>query len=289
MLEFFEPDTLGEALALGARFGSDANFVAGGTDLVIQMHRGRRDPRYLISLVRLRELAQIEAGVTRVTLGALSTHRDIERHAAFQGIMRGLVESAEVIGGHQVRNVGTVGGNICNASPAADLLPVLLALDARVHLQNERSKRDLPLAAFVEGPGRTARAPDEILLAVSFDRPAPASGTAFLKFGRRRAMEISIVSAAAVVTVDGRGRCMDARIAIGAAAPTAIRAPAAEQQLRGGLVTAGALRAAGRAAADACSPLSDVRASSAYRRRLVETLVGRVVDKAIARASGHRE
>jgi carbon-monoxide dehydrogenase medium subunit len=285
-LEFFEPEVMDEALELGERFGEGASFLAGGTDLVIQMHRGKRQPRQLVSLLRLPELDRIDARGPRITLGGLVTHRSIERHARFQGCLRALVESAEVVGGHQVRNVGTVGGNLCNASPAADLLPILLALEADVHLRSAREARTLPLSSFLQGPGRTARLPGELLVAVSFDALKPRSATAFLKIGRRRAMEISIVSAGAMVRLDDEGRCVEARIAIGAAAPTAIRLPEAESVLRGRALEASALAQAGKAAGKACSPLSDVRASSAYRRRLVETLVARAVAKAAERARG---
>lgn len=282
-VEFFEPATIAEALALGGRWGERGCFVAGGTDLVIQMRRGRRDPQALISLLGVRELHGIDVADEGITLGASTTHREIERHPAFEGALYALVEGAQVIGGHQVRNVATIAGNVCNASPAADLAPVLLTLEADVHVATSEGARRIPLSQFLQGPGRTALAPGELVTAISFDRPPPRTGTSFLKFGRRQAMEISIVSVAALVTLDEDGRRTCARIAVGAAAPTAMRIPDAERLLAGSM-DAGAAGEAARLAARAVSPLSDVRASAEYRRQLVGALVPRALAIAQRRA-----
>src|SRR5204863_7493781 len=137
-----------------------------------------------------------------VTLGALVTHRTLERHPAFHGRLRALVEGAEVVGGHQVRNVATVGGNIVNASPAADVVPVLLALDATVTCLGAGGERTLTLDGFLTGPGQTARRPGELLTSVRFDQLPPGSATAFVKAGRRKAMEVSVVCVAVRLTLD---------------------------------------------------------------------------------------
>ena len=199
--EYHEPASIREAVELGARFGKDARFLAGGTDLMIQIHRGRCAPRHVVSLQRLPGLDAIEVNGT-ITLGALVTHRRIEGAPEFQDALRALVESAEVVGGHQIRNVATVGGNIANASPAADVVPALLALDASVTCAGPDGERTMPLAGFATAPGVTVLRPDELLTRVSFPRLAPRSATAFLKAGRRRAMEISVVCVAAGVTLD---------------------------------------------------------------------------------------
>src|SRR5581483_11790981 len=190
--EYHEPRSVAEAVALAARFGDDARFLAGGTDLVIQMRRGRLAPRHVVSLRQVPGLDALRVD-GRVHLGALVTHRRLERAPVFQGRLRGLVEGAEVVGGHQVRNVGTVGGNVVNASPAADVVPVLLALDAVVVMVGPEAERRLPLGAFLLGPGRTAKRPEELVTAVELPTPAAGTATAFLKAGRRRAMEISVV------------------------------------------------------------------------------------------------
>ena len=167
----------------------------------------------------------------------------------FAGPLRCLVEGAEVIGGHQVRNVGTVGGNLANASPAADLAPCLLAVDGAVTLVGAGGERTLPLERFLLGPNQTLRRPDELLTRVSVPSLSPNTATAFLKAGRRRAMEISVACVAARLTLDAaRERCLEARVALGAVAPTAIRVPAAELALEGRPVGADAFRRAAEAA-----------------------------------------
>jgi carbon-monoxide dehydrogenase medium subunit len=281
--EYHEPTSVAEAVELGGRFGADGRFLAGGTDLIIQMRRGKVAPRHVVSLHRVPGLDAIEANGD-VRLGALVTHRAIERCASFQGRLYGLVEGAEVVGGHQVRNVGTVGGNVVNASPAADVVPVLLALDAAVTCVGTDGERTLALEEFLVGPGETARRPGELLTGVRFAAPGERSATAFLKAGRRRAMEISVVCVAAHLTVDAAGeRCVGARIALGAVAPTTWRAREAERALEGRVLTPEALRDAGRAAAAGCQPISDVRASSRYRRLLVESLVPRALARCLER------
>jgi len=275
--DYHEPSSVREAVDLGARFGADGSFLAGGTDLLVQMRRGQILPRHLVSLHRVPGLDAIELNGT-LSIGALVTHRRLERTAEFRGALAALAEGARVVGGHQIRNVATVGGNIANASPAADVVPVLLALDAAVTVVGPDGERSLPLETFASAPGVTARRPGELLTRVGCPRLPPHSGTAFLKAGRRRAMEISLVCVAVRLTLDaGRERCLEARIALGAVAPTTVRAHAAERSLRGRPLTDQALAEAGRAAAAECRPITDVRASARYRALLVATLVPRAL------------
>ncbi len=282
-VDYHEPTCLAAAVELGTRFGADGRFLAGGTDLMIQMRRGTVAPRHLVSLHRVPGLDAI-TGDGDVTLGALATHRALERFPGFRGGLRALIEGAEVVGGHQVRNVGTVGGNVVNASPAADVVPVLLSLDASVHCVSSSGERTLALEAFLVGPGQTALRPGELVTALRFAAPDGRSATAFLKAGRRRAMEISVVCVAACLTVDAGGeRCAAARIALGAVAPTTMRARGAERLLAGAPLTGAAFREAGRLAAGECHPIDDVRASARYRTLLVETLVSRALARCLAR------
>jgi carbon-monoxide dehydrogenase medium subunit len=281
--EYHEPTSLAEAVDLGARFGTDGRFLAGGTDLIIQIRRGKLRLGHVVGLHRVPGLDGIDANGS-VTLGALVTHRALERHSAFQGRLRALVEGAEVVGGHQVRNVGTVGGNIVNASPAADVTPVLLALDTTVTCVGPGGERTLPLDGFFVGPGQTALRPGELLTSLRFSALPGRSATAFLKAGRRKAMEISVVCVAARLTLDAAGeRCAEARIALGAVAPTTRRARAAERALEGRAPTPDALREAGRLAAVESQPISDVRASARYRTLVVETLVTRALTRCLER------
>lgn len=277
------PGSVPDAVALAQRFGASGRFLAGGTDLIIQISRKRVSVQHLIDLTGLLELAGIEEETDGIRIGALTTHKAIEGHPLFQDALVALPEAARVVGGHQVRNVGTIGGNIANASPAADVLAPLLALDAELTLVSPTEKRRLAIGDFLTGPGRTARRDDELLRDVHIRRLPPRSATAFLKAGRRKAMEISIVCVAARVTLDGTGRCTGARLVLGAVGATALRPRAAEQALEGAMPNDDLLRDAGRIAAQACTPIDDVRASARYRRLLVEALVPRALARCFSR------
>jgi carbon-monoxide dehydrogenase medium subunit len=281
--ELHQPDSVAEAVRLAGALQPEARFLAGGTDLIIQINRKRCVPRHLIALDRIDGLCGIDSAAQEIRIGALTTHKMIEQHPGFSGRLVALQEAARVIGGHQVRNVATIGGNIVNASPAADLVPVLLALDAELLLHGVAGPRRVKLALFLRGPGLTDRAVDEVLLGVAFARAGDGAASAFIKLGRRRAMEISIVCVAALLDCDAAGRCTDVRIALGAVGPTALRAVAAEQSLQGRIPTDAALREAGMLAMSACAAISDVRASAEYRRMLVQTLVPRALRRCLER------
>jgi len=266
---FHRPETIDAAIAFARDYGEAACFIAGGTDLIIQINRRRLAPRHLISLagLGLDTIAETETGYV---IGAMATHDAVVTYPGFQKQLIALTQASAVIGGRQVRNIATVGGNIVNASPAADLVPVLLALEATVELRGSAGVRSLPLDRFLVERGRTDRRPDEILTAVRFDKPPAASATSFIKAGRRKAMEISVICVAAHLVHNGR-----ARIAIGAAASRTVRVPEAEALVE--KQGAGAFRAAGRIAADTSTPIDDVRSSARYRKLLVATLVERAL------------
>lgn len=277
------PGSVTDAVALARRFGDQGRYLAGGTDLIIQIRRKRLAPAHLIDLTGLAELGGIADDADAIRIGALTTHKVIERHKLFQGALLALPEAARVVGGHQVRNVGTIGGNIVNASPAADVVAPLVALEAELTLIGAAGARRLPIGDFLRGPGRTARDPGDLLRDIHVRQLPPRSATAFLKAGRRKAMEISVVCVAARLTLDESGRCAAARIALGAVDATTVRARAAEQALQGAVPTDAALCDAGRLAARACHPIDDVRASARYRGLLVEALVPRALDRCLAR------
>jgi aerobic carbon-monoxide dehydrogenase medium subunit len=266
---FHRPETIDAAIAFAREQGEAARFLAGGTDLIIQINRGRMAPRHLISLAGL-GLDTIDETPTEYVIGAMATHDAVVTHPGFQTHLVALTQASAVVGGRQVRNIATVGGNIVNASPAADLVPVLLALDATVDLRGSDGTRSMPLDRFLVERGRTERRPDEILTAVRFDKPPAASATWFLKAGRRKAMEISVICVAAHLVRNGK-----TRIAIGAAASRTVRVPEAEALVeKQGFA---AFREAGRIAAGTVTPIDDVRASARYRKLLVATLVERAL------------
>lgn len=266
---FHRPATIDAAVAFAREYGEGARFIAGGTDLIIQINRRRLAPQHLISLAGL-GLDTIAETATDYVIGAMATHDAVVTYSGFQRQLVALTQASAVIGGRQVRNVATVGGNIVNASPAADLVPVLLVLDATVELRGSTGTRELPLDRFLVERGRTERRPDEILTLVRFAKPPAASATWFLKAGRRKAMEISVICVAAHLVQGGK-----ARIAVGAAAPCTLRVPEAEVLVE--KQGAAAFREAGRIAAETATPIDDVRASARYRKLLVATLVERAL------------
>jgi carbon-monoxide dehydrogenase medium subunit len=273
--EFHAPSTIDAAIALAAKHGEAARFIAGGTDLVIQIKRNRLAPQHVISLTGL-GLGTILQTPTEYVIGATTTHNDVVFYPAFQRELVALTEASAVVGGRQIRNIATVGGNIVNASPAADLVPVLLTLDAKVELAGSHGTRTMPLDRFLLDRGRTARRVDEVLTAVRFAKPPTASASCFLKAGRRKAMEISVVCVAArlVRKADGCGFAK-AGIAIGAAASRTLHVPEAEALV----VERGedAFAQAAALAAERAAPIDDVRASARYRRLLVAALVERAL------------
>lgn len=272
-------DSVEQAIDLVRTLGSNTFFLAGGTDLIIQTSRGRKAPHHVIDISRIPSLAGIHCDKNALSIGTITTHKEIERHPFIRQRLTALAEAARVVGGHQVRNIATVGGNIANASPAADVAVALLALGATVELTSIDTTRSLSLDAFFLGPGKTARTEGELVRGV--DIPLEEnSASAFLKAGRRKAMEISVVCVAASLIIDPPSRtCLAARVALGAVAPIPMRARAAEAHLIGRNLTPDVLRRAGEIAADESSPLDDVRASAAYRRILVSALVPRALER----------
>lgn len=282
--EYHGPQSIDEALALLTRFGSDARLLAGGTDLVISMRRGKIEPCHLIDLTRIAALREIAVD-GEIALGALATHRDVEDSPSFAGALRAVAEAATVIGGHQIRNTGTVVGNIANASPAADTPPALLCFDPFIEVVGPSGIRQVALEDFLLGPGKTGLSPVEMIRRVRMPKPPPLTGSAFIKIGRRQAMEISIVCVAARVSLaDDRRTCRQVRLALGAVAPTWVRAKEAERLLEGTDWSAAGLTQAAQLAVRAATPISDVRASAEYRRMVIGAIVPRALRMARDRA-----
>lgn len=272
-MRYHRPTSLAEALRLAADEPA-ARFLAGGTDLLVAMREGRARPPALISLRRVPELAGISDGGA-LTIGALTTVADLIAHRGVAEACPVLVEAARAIGGPQIRNAATVGGNLCNASPCADLAPPLLVLDAAVRLEGPRGGRELPLEDFFEAPGRTRLAPGELLTAIVVPRPPSGARAAFAKKGRV-AMDLALASVAVLLELDG-DRCGLARVAAGSVAPRPIRLRGVEALLEGQRLEPERLAAARAQAEREVSPISDVRAGAVYRRRLVGALLSRAV------------
>jgi CO/xanthine dehydrogenase FAD-binding subunit len=273
--EFYSPRTLAElcqALADGS-----GRLIAGGTDVIPQMRDGRFQAERLVDLSRQGALRFVEGRNGKITVGALTTYAHMIGSSLLQSEAAALVQASRLVGSIQTRHRGTLGGNIGNASPAGDTLPPLLVLNAEVTLMSARGERTPKVADLLQGPGRTAIGPDEVIHHVSFERLPPKAGSIFLRLGNRRGMAVSVASAAVMLQL-GPGRVVDeARIALGAVAPTAIRCPQAEGVLKSQPLTDSRLGEAARIAAGECAPIDDVRGTAQYRRHVVAHLVGRAL------------
>jgi CO/xanthine dehydrogenase FAD-binding subunit len=285
---FAAPTALDEALAVLAA-DPFARPVAGGTDLVVAARQGRQAlPESIVAIDRIEGLA--ESGRDDegwLVIGALTSHAWLAASSEVRSGWTALADAAAIVGSPATRATGTVGGNLMNASPAAETVGPLVAFDAVVTLRSQSAgSRDVPVAELATGPGRTTAAAGELLTAVRVPPPAPGSGSAYIRLEYRRAMEIAVVGAAALVTLNGDGTVAAARVALTAVAPTIVRAQAAEEALVGRSADRESALAAGAAAAALAAPIDDVRASAEYRRAMLEVVVARTITAAIGRARG---
>ena len=269
------------ALEIAAGLKDGWRYIAGGTDLVIQLRRGVRQSDDLIDLSSISSMRGIEANESDFRIGALCTHKDIEVHEALSVAFPSLRDAARVVGGHQIRNVGTIGGNLANASPAADVAVALLALDATISAKGRNSSRKIAIDDLFVSSGKTTLTPGELIEWVSIARSSKQMSSTFLKVGRRKAMEISVVSAAICLTFATNGVCEKARIALGAVGPRPLRAKAAERLLEGSKIDSALAAHASEQAQKECSPRSDPRASASYRTKVVEGLVKRGISQCL--------
>ncbi len=256
-----------------------ASLYAGGTDLLVQRRRGLVQAQTLICLERLEELARLEESEDELRLGALATHARLLEWEPLARHFPVLVSALSHLGSPPVRHMGTLGGNLVTASPAGDTLPPLYALGARVELLSARGSRSLDLARFIQGPGRVDLAPGEVVARVVLKKRPGWNRQHFEKVGRRRALAIAVASLAAVLQVE-EGRVVRARLAWGSLGPTVVTSRRVEAALEGGAMEEGRLQEAARLAREAVSPISDIRASADYRRRLAGNLLLRLAQGA---------
>jgi aerobic carbon-monoxide dehydrogenase medium subunit len=279
--DFILPDSLDEALSVLAKNAKNGTVsLAGGTNLVVDMRAGRESPTGLVGLTNIAELRYISMDADSIAMGAGTTVSDILNNAELCAAAPSLAEAAGVFAGMMVRNTATIAGNVCCGSPAADLMPPLLALDAELKIASASGKRSLPLSEFYVGFKENQLKPDELVTEISFPVPAPGSVNLFYKLARRKGDAITVTGVAVAVEFDG-DTCSAARIVLGAVAPTVMRSSAAEEVLIGNKLTPELIaEAAEKAVADA-SPIDDVRASADYRRHCVGVLTRRLLTQAL--------
>lgn len=254
--------------------------LAGGTDLILFMEMGRLQPTTVIDISRLTELRYIRGDAQAIRIGPLTTHSELVQSPLLKEWAPILPMAAATIGAVQIRNRGTIGGNVATASPAGDTIAALIALDAAVTLRSVRGARRVALEQFLRGPGQTVLAPDEYIAEIDFPTPPFAARGVYYKAGRRKAQAIALVSVAVQLVV-ADGHVTQARLALGSVAPTVMRATAAERVLHGRRLTLDMCRQAAQIAAGEAQPIGDLRASAGYRRALVQTWLRRALEACI--------
>lgn len=282
---YHAPKSLAEAVAVLEREGPGGRVIAGGTDLLVQAKERGAVPTYVVSLKDVAELADfaydpvhgLSIGA-RVPLGKVASSPEVVAHYA------ALATGASLVGSYQIQNRGTVGGNICNASPSADTSPGLLIAGAVAKVHGPSGARDIAISDFFVGPGRTALVNSEVLVAIQLPAQPPRTGSAYERHTPRQEMDIAIAGVGAQVTLDDHGKIADLRVALGAVGPTPFRAPRAEARGIGHHPDDATVREVARIAAGEARPISDQRGSAEYRRRLVEVLTRRTILAAVDQA-----
>ncbi|MGA2461962.1 MAG: xanthine dehydrogenase family protein subunit M [Candidatus Bathyarchaeia archaeon] len=279
-LQYSEPSTLKEAFSILAKV-EGAKILAGGTDVIVSMREGKIAPAHIVNIKRISGLDKIGPSTGGgLRIGALATIGAVETSALVRNAFPMVAEAAHQIGSLPVRNRATVGGNLCNSSPSADMAPPLIALGAVAKIAGPKGRRSVNLEEFFTGPGKTVLSKVEILTEIHIPDPPRNSFGAFLKHGPRQCMDIATVNAAVMVTLKGKV-CENARVVLGAVAPVPMRAKRAEAEIRGKPIEDEIIRKVGEIAAKECVPISDVRGSADYRREVVNVLVRRLFGKAL--------
>jgi CO/xanthine dehydrogenase FAD-binding subunit len=282
--EYFAPKTLKQALKVLAEKGEGARVMAGGTDLILKMKNGLLKPQAIISLKEVEGLDRIAFKPGKgLSIGATALLADVAGHKTIQKRFPAVAAAAAETANVQIRNMGTVGGNLCNAAPSADNAPSLIAMGAGVTLAGLKGERRLPLDQFFTGPGQTAMEPGEIMTDLWVPLPPSNFGTSYQHVSARGKVDISAVCVGVMAGFDGE-ICQEVRICLGAVAPVPLRAMATEKLLQGQKWTAELIKAAGEQAAQEARPISDVRASAEYRREMVAVLTRRALKEAYCRA-----
>lgn len=279
---YLEPTSVDEVLDLLARYGDEAKLIAGGTGLVNLMKQRLVQPTYLIGLRRVPGLSEVQQGDV-LRIGAVCTHRTLETSTLVRTHVPLLTETFQQVASVRIRTVATIGGALAHADPNQDPPPSLLVLAARVYLRSRQRDREVAMSDFFTGYYETVMEPNELLTAVIIPPQPAGSGTAFLKFLPRTRDDYATVAVAARVTLEN-DRITEARVALGAAATTPIRATAVENALRGERPTPALFRAAAALGTEAVDPTSDFRGSAAYKRDMAAVFVQRALVRAVARA-----
>jgi carbon-monoxide dehydrogenase medium subunit len=285
-LDYVAPSTIDEAVAVLGKHGASARVLAGGTDIIIQVRERRRDVAVMVDAKHIPELMSLQPtpeGGLRI--GAAVSCQTLRTNDDLRDGYPAICDSAELIGGIQIQSRASLGGNLCNSSPAADSIPSLIALGAICEIAGPGGRRSVPVEQFCTGPGQNVLQPGEMLVALVLPPPPANGGAAFERFIPRNEMDIAVANAAAAVTLSPDGsRFERARVAVGAVAPTPLLVDAAGAALAGQPVSQESIDKAVEAVRAATRPITDMRGSVAQRRHLAGVLTARVINKAVERA-----
>jgi CO/xanthine dehydrogenase FAD-binding subunit len=284
-IRYEAPTSIPEAIRL-IQADPAASVMAGGTDLLVQFRAGLKSPSAFIDIKRIPDLVRFSIDANGLTLGAAVSAAELAESAEFKRLWPGIAEAAALIGSTQIQGRGSLGGNVCNASPAADTPCSLIVNHATCLIAGPEGERAIPVEQFILAPGKTVLGRGEFLVAIRVPRPKPHSADAYLRLTPRSEMDIAVVGAAVSLTLDSQGVCTAARVALAAVAPTPILVPEAAQALMGSRLDDDALARAAAAASAAARPIDDKRGTVAYRRQIAGVLTKRAAAVACRRVKG---
>jgi len=283
-MRYESPNSLDEAVALLAGASGEARVLAGGTDLLVQLRGDFIEPEVVVDIKGIPEMHAIAEEGGGVRVGAAVTGAELNENALMKSTWPGVTEAVDLIGSVQIQGRATMGGNLCNASPAADSVPALIAAGAVATVVGPNGRRDLAVEEIATGPGQTSLAKGEIVESLLFPTRAPHSGDAYLRFIPRTEMDIAVVGVGVNLTLDDSGTCVGARVAVGAVAEVPLLIAAAAEALIGTTVDADALETMDQAVQAACRPIDDKRGTKEYRTKVAGVIARRAAETALARA-----
>ena len=287
-MRFESPQTTKDATALLAGAKGKGHVLAGGTDLLVQMRSGMVEPDLIVDIKRIPAMMAIKAEKGGMRIGAGVSSAELGENKAVCKGWPGVVEAAELIGSTQIQGRATIAGNLCNASPAADGVPAMVAVGAKARVVGTKKRRDVPVEMIPAGPGKTTLAKDELVESILLPKRPPRSGDAYLRFIPRTEMDIAVVGAAVSLTLDTKGMCKDARVVLGAVGPRIIDSKEAAKALVGTKVDKAALKNLEAACSAAARPIDDKRGTKEFRRHVAGVLARRAAQIALKRAKGSK-
>lgn len=283
-MRYEAPESLDAAVALLAEASGEARVLAGGTDLLVQLRADMVEPALVVDIKKIAELREVSAEDGGFRVGAAVAGAELGENAEVKKAWPGVVESFELIGSTQIQGRATMGGNLCNASPAADSVPALIAANAIAMVVGPKGRREAPVEDIVTGPGQTSLAKGEIVASFLLPARPPHSSDAYLRFIPRTEMDIAVVGVGVSLTLDDDGKCTAARVSLGAVAPTPLLVAEAADALVGTSLDDAAMAALAKAASAACNPIDDKRGTKEYRIKVAGVLARRAAQIALERA-----